>query len=89
MPRSASIQGWTFWGCLLRYLWSYPQIWKSVRETYLQGLFEECAKESWARSYACLAGEELTFDYAVVSESEKEFKEAICLCSTHLCRWAR
>ncbi|GAB4817034.1 hypothetical protein N2152v2_004080 [Parachlorella kessleri] len=31
-------------------------------------------------------GEELTFDYAVVSESEKEFKEAICLCSTHLCR---
>lgn len=32
------------------------------------------------------AGEELTFDYASVTESEKEFKEAICLCSTHQCR---
>ena len=32
-------------------------------------------------------GEELTFDYSSVTESEKEFKEAICLCSTRRCRW--
>lgn len=31
-------------------------------------------------------GEELTFDYSSVTESEKEFKQAICLCGTHLCR---
>lgn len=33
------------------------------------------------------AGEELTFDYSSVTESEKEFREAICLCSTRNCRW--
>lgn len=31
-------------------------------------------------------GEELTFDYSSVTESEKEFREAICLCSTNHCR---
>ena len=31
-------------------------------------------------------GEELTFDYACVTESEKEFKTAICLCGTRNCR---
>ena len=31
-------------------------------------------------------GEELTFDYASVTESEREFRAAICLCGTHLCR---
>ncbi|KAK9817177.1 hypothetical protein WJX72_010690 [[Myrmecia] bisecta] len=30
--------------------------------------------------------EELTFDYASVTESEKEFRDAICLCGTRLCR---
>jgi hypothetical protein len=32
------------------------------------------------------AGEELTFDYASVTESEKEFRTAICLCGTRACR---
>jgi hypothetical protein len=32
------------------------------------------------------AGEELTFDYSSVTESEKEFRDAICLCSTRNCR---
>jgi [histone H3]-lysine4 N-trimethyltransferase ATXR3 len=31
-------------------------------------------------------GEELTFDYSSVTESEKEFRDAICLCGTHMCR---
>jgi hypothetical protein len=31
-------------------------------------------------------GEELTFDYACVTESEKEFRTAICLCGTRNCR---
>ena len=31
-------------------------------------------------------GEELTFDYSSVTESEKEFRQAICLCGTHMCR---
>ena len=31
-------------------------------------------------------GEELTFDYASVTESEKEFRDAICLCGTSGCR---
>ena len=31
-------------------------------------------------------GEELTFDYSSVTESEREFREAICLCSTRNCR---
>uniref|UniRef100_A0A1D2A1F6 SET domain-containing protein n=1 Tax=Auxenochlorella protothecoides TaxID=3075 RepID=A0A1D2A1F6_AUXPR len=31
-------------------------------------------------------GEELTFDYSSVTESEKEFRDAICLCSTATCR---
>ena len=31
-------------------------------------------------------GEELTFDYASVTESEKEFRTAICLCGTRHCR---
>ena len=31
-------------------------------------------------------GEELTFDYASVTESEKEFRTAICLCGTRQCR---
>ena len=31
-------------------------------------------------------GEELTFDYASVTESEKEFRSAICLCGTANCR---
>jgi hypothetical protein len=31
-------------------------------------------------------GEELTFDYSSVTESEKEFKQAICLCGTEKCR---
>jgi hypothetical protein len=31
-------------------------------------------------------GEELTFDYASVTESEKEFRCATCLCGTRLCR---
>ena len=34
------------------------------------------------------AGEELTFDYSSVTESEKEFRDAICLCSTRNCRRA-
>ncbi|KAG2481828.1 hypothetical protein HYH03_019206, partial [Edaphochlamys debaryana] len=33
-----------------------------------------------------LFGEELTFDYQSVTESEKEFREAICLCGTRNCR---
>lgn len=28
-------------------------------------------------------GEELTFDYSAVTESEKEFRAATCLCGTH------
>lgn len=35
---------------------------------------------------ALLPGEELTFDYSSVTESEKEFRDAICLCSTRNCR---
>ena len=35
------------------------------------------------------SGEELTFDYSSVTESEKEFREALCLCSTRNCRRAR
>ena len=31
-------------------------------------------------------GEELTFDYSSVTESEKEFKAAVCLCGTSSCR---
>lgn len=31
-------------------------------------------------------GEELTFDYACVSESEEEYRAAICLCSSVKCR---
>lgn len=31
-------------------------------------------------------GEELTFDYASVTESEDEFKQAFCMCSTRQCR---
>lgn len=31
-------------------------------------------------------GEELTFDYSSVTESEKEFKAAVCLCGTTACR---
>ncbi|KXZ45516.1 hypothetical protein GPECTOR_53g102 [Gonium pectorale] len=31
-------------------------------------------------------GEELTFDYSSVTESEKEYREAICLCGSRLCR---
>lgn len=31
-------------------------------------------------------GEELTFDYNSVTESEKEFQVAICLCGTRHCR---
>ena len=31
-------------------------------------------------------GEELTFDYSCVTESEKEFRAAICLCGTTACR---
>ena len=33
-----------------------------------------------------LEGEELTCDYSSLTESEKEFRDAICLCSTHMCR---
>ncbi len=40
---------------------------------------------SRARPYAH-AGEELTFDYRSVTESEKEYREAICLCGTRSCR---
>lgn len=35
---------------------------------------------------AICPGEELTFDYSSVTESEKEFKSAICLCGTTNCR---
>ncbi|GFR46120.1 hypothetical protein Agub_g7609 [Astrephomene gubernaculifera] len=31
-------------------------------------------------------GEELTFDYSSVTESEKEYREAICLCGSRNCR---
>jgi SET domain-containing protein len=31
-------------------------------------------------------GEELTFDYQSVTESEKEAKSALCLCGTRHCR---
>ncbi|KAL4859889.1 Histone-lysine N-methyltransferase [Chlorella vulgaris] len=31
-------------------------------------------------------GEELSFDYSSVTESEKEFRDAICLCSSRNCR---
>lgn len=31
-------------------------------------------------------GEELTFDYSCVTESEEEFKQALCMCSTRACR---
>lgn len=31
-------------------------------------------------------GEELTFDYASVTESEKEYRSAICLCASRTCR---
>jgi hypothetical protein len=31
-------------------------------------------------------GEELTFDYSSVTESEDEFKQAFCMCSTRHCR---
>ena len=32
------------------------------------------------------ASEELTFDYASTTESEQEFRAAICLCGQRLCR---
>jgi len=32
------------------------------------------------------AGEELCWDYACVTESEKEFRAAVCLCGTPTCR---
>lgn len=32
------------------------------------------------------AGEELSWDYACVTESEREFRAAICLCGSHACR---
>ncbi|GMH38444.1 hypothetical protein BSKO_06328 [Bryopsis sp. KO-2023] len=32
------------------------------------------------------SGEELTFDYSSVTESEKEYRAAICFCGTHCCR---
>lgn len=31
-------------------------------------------------------GEELTFDYACVTESEEEFRQAFCMCSSRACR---
>lgn len=31
-------------------------------------------------------GEELTFDYSSTTESEKEFRAAVCLCGTTACR---
>ena len=31
-------------------------------------------------------GEELTFDYSCVTESEREFRAAVCLCGTTACR---
>jgi len=31
-------------------------------------------------------GQELTFDYASVTESEKEYRSAICLCASKICR---
>lgn len=31
-------------------------------------------------------GEELTFDYNSITEKEKEYKEAICLCGSYYCR---
>lgn len=31
-------------------------------------------------------GEELTFDYSCVTESEREFNSAFCLCGTTACR---
>ena len=31
-------------------------------------------------------GEELTWDYSCVTESEKEYRSAICLCGTVSCR---
>jgi SET domain-containing protein len=31
-------------------------------------------------------GEELTFDYNSVTESEKEFEQALCLCGTSMCQ---
>ncbi len=31
-------------------------------------------------------GEELTFDYASVTESEKEVRSAVCLCGSRRCR---
>jgi hypothetical protein len=31
-------------------------------------------------------GEELTWDYACVTESEREYRSAICLCGTVKCR---
>ena len=33
-----------------------------------------------------LKGEELTFDYGAVTTSVEEYKLAICLCGTSLCR---
>lgn len=33
-----------------------------------------------------LPGEELTFDYSSVTENEREFKVAYCMCSTRHCR---
>eukprot|EP00883_Tetradesmus_obliquus_P002426 jgi/Sobl393_1/12606/SZX60780.1 len=35
---------------------------------------------------AVAPGEELTFDYSSVTESEEEFKQAFCMCSTRACR---
>lgn len=32
------------------------------------------------------AREELTFDYSSVTESEKEYRAAVCLCGTSSCR---
>jgi hypothetical protein len=59
------------------------------------GLSAVCALPACLPSLTCgpivacvvCAGEELTFDYSSVTESEKEFREAICLCSTRNCRW--
>eukprot|EP00924_Labyrinthula_sp_SR-Ha-C_P007742 snap_masked-scaffold_28-processed-gene-2.8-mRNA-1 protein AED:0.48 eAED:0.48 QI:0/-1/0/1/-1/1/1/0/1607 len=31
-------------------------------------------------------GEELTIDYSCVTDSEKEFKDAVCLCGSYICR---
>ncbi len=53
--------------------------------THVQSLLRAYAS-SRPPLLAPFPGEELTFDYSSVTESEKEYREAVCLCGSRQCR---